>query len=47
MVVVVDETFDGTHEFLSASVDVTVVDLSFQYTEEVLHGCVVPFLDML
>ena len=36
-----DETFDGTHEFFSASVDVTVVDFSFQYTEEVLHGCVV------
>ena len=36
-----DETFDRPHEFLSASVDVTVVDFSFQYTEEVFHGCVV------
>ena len=26
---------------MSASVDVTVVDFSFQYTEEVLHRCVV------
>ncbi len=42
-----DKTFDGTHEFLSAPVDVTVVDFSSQYTEEVFHGCIVPFLDML
>ena len=33
--------FDGPHKFLPASVDVAVVDFSFQHTEEVFHGCVV------
>ena len=33
--------FDGSHEFLPASVDVAIVDFSFQYAEEVFHGCVV------
>ena len=41
VVVIVDKVFNSPDEFSPALVDVTVVDFSFQYTEEVLHGCVV------
>ena len=41
MVVVVDKVFDGSDEFLPASVDMACIDFSFQDAEEVLHGCVV------
>ncbi len=33
--------FDGPQKFLSASVDIAVIDFSFQDAEEVFHGCVV------
>ena len=36
-----DKAFDRPHEFLPASIDIAIVDFSFQYTEEVFHGCVV------
>ena len=36
-----DKVFISPDEFSPTLVDVTVVDFSFQYTEEVLHGGVV------